>query len=179
MFTLICVLLFMFNLNQSHASQPDLDFNTEQMIRFRGYEPESYEVITSDCYILKLYRIVVPNMKPNRTRPVLIQHGLFGSSDDFMMNTAGGKLNDTDNHNLAFVLVKNGFDVWLTNVRGNKYSRAHVHLNPDTDASFWKFTFDQHAEQDLPTIIGFIQNQTQIRTLFLKFPKVNYFNYLY
>ncbi len=31
----------------------------------------------------------------------------------------------------ALVMANEGFDVWLGNSRGNKYSRAHKSLNPE------------------------------------------------
>lgn len=34
---------------------------------------------------------------------------------------------------LALLLADNGFDVWIANTRGTKYSRGHVSLTP-TDA---------------------------------------------
>ena len=39
---------------------------------------------------------------------------------------------------VAFILSDAGYDVWLGNYRGNTYSRAHEHLDPD-ELDFWMF----------------------------------------
>lgn len=44
----------------------------------------------------------------------------------------------------AYLLADtNLFDVWLINFRGNYYSRDHSFLDPDTDAMFWDFSFEE------------------------------------
>ena len=40
----------------------------------------------------------------------------------------------------AYVLADFGYDVWLTNARGNTYSRTHTNLTPD-DKEFWMFRY--------------------------------------
>jgi hypothetical protein len=37
---------------------------------------------------------------------------------------------------LAFLLADNGFDVWLANTRGTKYSRGHASLSPNDPVIF-------------------------------------------
>jgi hypothetical protein len=49
---------------------------------------------------------------------------------------------------MAFLLADHGFDVWLNNSRGNRFSRHHVYLDPDVDKEFWNFSFQEMAEFD-------------------------------
>lgn len=63
---------------------------------------------------------------------VFLQHGLFGSGENFVTN---GELSP------AFILAKAGFDVWMGNSRGSKYSRRHATLDPDKDNQFWFYSW--------------------------------------
>lgn len=45
---------------------------------------------------------------------------------------------------------------WLGNNRGNKHSRNHSKLKPDTDKAFWEFSFHEMGNLDLPAIIDYI-----------------------
>lgn len=126
--------------------EPDFAFDARQMIEYRGFRFEAHHVITEDCYILEMHRLVHPfDARPNKP-PVLLQHGLEESSTGWMINSIGGHLNDHDDRNLAFALAKRGYDVWLGNIRGNIYSRNHSTFSPNDD-EFWKFTYDNHAFQ--------------------------------
>jgi len=56
-------------------------------------------------------------------------------------------------------LANRGYDVWLGNVRGNKYSREHVNLSHH-DLEFWQFTFQNMSRFDLPASFEYIHNYT-------------------
>lgn len=103
-------------------------FITEQL----GYPLEKHFYTTKDGYINTVYRIPGnKNFKPgkmgntyNPLRPVVIyQHGLFDSCMSFVAD---------EENSLGIKLVNEGFDVWLNNARGNRYSREHQYIDLET-----------------------------------------------
>ncbi|XP_025265041.1 lipase 3 isoform X2 [Camponotus floridanus] len=134
--------------NQSNISlefNPNAILNTPEMIRKAGYPAESHVVMTEDGYLLTLHRI--PG--GNDSLPVLLQHGLLGSSADWLVL---GK-----DKAFAYLLADQGYDVWLGNFRGNIYSRAHVSLSP-SNPTFWDFSYNEMGIYDSPAMITFITN---------------------
>lgn len=59
-------------------------------------------------------------------------------------------------------MADEGYDVWLGNARGNKYSRNNVKYNPDKNSKFWEFSWHQIGKIDLPTMIDFVLNITGV-----------------
>lgn len=80
---------------------------------------------------------------------VMLQHGVLDSADSFIINSA--------EQSLGFLLADAGFDVWLGNTRGNKYSRNSTCYNPDSwiDHRFWDWSFDEMAQFDLPSQVKY------------------------
>ncbi|KAG5311345.1 LIP3 Lipase, partial [Pseudoatta argentina] len=124
----------------------DVNLNTLQMIKKAGYPAEAHIVQTEDGYLLTLHRI-----PGNKKLPMLLQHGLLGSSADWVIP---GK-----DKGFAFILADRGYDVWLGNFRGNTNSRAHVSLSP-SDSKFWNFSFHELGVYDLPAMISYITDKT-------------------
>ncbi|CAH0715828.1 unnamed protein product, partial [Brenthis ino] len=124
----------------------DAKLNFTQLSVKYGHTPEQYEVITEDGYILALFRL-----RGRSPSPVFLQHGILDSSDTWLLRGP---------NSLGITLANNGYDVWMGNSRGNRYSRRHVSLNPDVDAKFWDFSFNEIGYYDLPAFIDKILNET-------------------
>ena len=77
-----------------------------------------------------------------------MQHGLLSSSTTWVINYPEIAP--------AFQMVKNGFDVWLGNNRGNSFSRKHKKLDPDTNTKFWEFSFVELGDFDIPAMIDYV-----------------------
>ena len=53
---------------------------------------------------------------------------------------------------LAFVLSEKGYDVWLGNNRGNKYSRFNTDITPLLDKEvYFDYSFFELGKYDAPT----------------------------
>ncbi|XP_047004696.1 lipase 3-like [Schistocerca americana] len=130
--------------------------DTAQMLQQHGYRVEEHYVVTEDGYVLRLFRIP-PRHRPVDMPPVLVQHGLLSSSDDWVVSGPAKAL--------AYLLADTGFDVWLGNGRGNVYSRHHVHLNTK-HSKFWKFSWHEQGVYDIPAVIDHILYTTGHRDLF-------------
>ncbi|XP_047997122.1 lipase 3-like [Leguminivora glycinivorella] len=130
---------------KSGFSNEDCHLTCDQLIAKYGHPVETHDVITEDGYILKMVRI------PSEGPVVFLQHGLLGSADDYLV--AG-----PDNA-LAYLLAKNGYDVWLANSRGCKYSRNHTELDP-SESAFWDFSWHELGYYDLPAMIDYTLNVT-------------------
>ena len=66
---------------------------------------------------------------------------------------------------MAFFFADQGFDVWLNNNRGNRFSRQHVSLDPSVHDKFWDYSFQQMAEYDQPALMEFILLKTGVENV--------------
>jgi len=134
---------------------PDCFYNITQMIQSKGYSYEEHKVITPDGYILGLFRL--PHGRNSKAgtpgKPVLLQHGLLDSGTSWVMNFPS--------QSLGYILADAGYDVWIGNMRGSRYSRTHVKYNPQHDEAYWDFSWDEMSRFDLTSMISYILNVTQ------------------
>ncbi|XP_047041244.1 lipase 3-like [Helicoverpa zea] len=133
-------------------SEPTALMSTPQLATLHGRRVESHLVHTRDGYMLTLHRISprtdrTPAMRVvNQT--VLLHHGLLGSSADWIL--LGPE------KSLPYILTDFGYDVWMANARGNYYSRGHIRMSVDSE-EFWKFSFHEIGEYDLPAVVDYIR----------------------
>lgn len=136
---------------------PDDAFRSfEQICEKYGYISETHKVITEDGYINIVHRInnaMYANWRGYR--PVIIMtHGILDSSDTWILN---GK-----DKSPAFIAADAGFDVWLTNTRGNKYSNEHVYLDSRFDKDYWDHSFVEISNYDIPAFINYVKRVTNM-----------------
>lgn len=124
--------------------------DAEDMIKEAGYDLQTHAVETSDGFILIMHRIVsrrspaTPVSTPGHSIPIFLMHGCMMSSDSWICLGA--------NRSLPFMLVDAGYDVWMGNQRGNKYSHINV-MNRASSEKYWDFSLDEVAMVDVPAMI--------------------------
>jgi pimeloyl-ACP methyl ester carboxylesterase len=75
-----------------------------------------------------------------------MQHGLLDSADCWIMNKASVAP--------AFILARAGYDVWLGNSRGNKYS--HTASVSKSNYDFWNYGYENMGDDDITTEISYL-----------------------
>lgn len=136
------------------------DDEVVKFIKSHGYNGEAHQVITEDGYILRIHHVYPKNHSRSPKNQVLLVHSAFSSSFYF--------LNSGLNISIGFYLADNGYDVWLGNVRGSKYSTAHKWL-PTESSDYWKFSFHEMGVFDLPPMIDYVMNAAGVWNNFNKF----------
>lgn len=135
--------------NHEHASCPQ-----DYFMKFipSGYPVEMHQVISKDGFKLTLFRLQAKGTTMQKgLHPVLLQHGIDDSALSWVMNG--------EEKSMGFVLANQGFDVWLGNNRGNKFSREHTTLHQD-ERAFWDFSFQDMGEIDIPAFISKIREES-------------------
>jgi len=150
--TLLFLLAF---LAISHAKFGDFfNFGTfVDIAKDLNYPVEIHKITTQDGYILTFFRIQAKGQTSLKSGlPVIyLQHGFIDSSDTWIVNEESAAP--------GFRLANQGYDVWLGNSRGNKYSMEHVTLK-NSNAKFWEFSWQHMAEFDLPAAFEYIHQHT-------------------
>ncbi|XP_033003953.1 lysosomal acid lipase/cholesteryl ester hydrolase-like [Lacerta agilis] len=141
-------------------ANPEVHMNVSELICYKGYPSEKYEVLTDDGYYLTINRIPFgrKNLTVRGPKPVvLLQHGILAEASFWVKNMA--------NNSFGFILADAGYDVWMGNSRGTSWSQRNEHFTADQD-EFWDFSFHEMAIYDLPAMINFILKKTGQKQLY-------------
>ncbi|CAL5209874.1 unnamed protein product [Lathyrus oleraceus] len=120
-----------------------------------GYPCSEHVIQTKDGFLLGLQRVsssasIGYHARESRP-PVLLLHGLFMAGDAWFLNTP--------EQSLGFILADHGFDVWVGNVRGTRWSHGHISLS-EKNRHFWDWSWQELALYDLAEMINFINSVT-------------------
>ncbi|KAB8109303.1 hypothetical protein EE612_045524 [Oryza sativa] len=123
-----------------------------------GYPCEEHEVTTQDGYILGLQRIprgriggVTGGGAAAARQPVLLQHGVLVDGMTWLLGSP--------EESLPYILADQGFDVWIANNRGTRWSSRHVSLDPKS-RSYWNWSWDDIVVNDMPAIVDYVCSHT-------------------
>lgn len=98
-----------------------------------------FTVATRDGWLLDIFRLLTRNEVKPTTRVCLLWHGLATNHEIFTQSTEENSHLDS----LATFLLESGFDVWLANSRGNKFTRhAFNHAN---SKDYWDFSLTEYT----------------------------------
>ncbi|KAH3661474.1 hypothetical protein OGAPHI_006321 [Ogataea philodendri] len=118
-------------------------------VQLMGLELYEYRIVTKDGFVISLQRMVDPNTAPTGP-PILLLHGLLQSSGSFV--TSGYK-------SLSYLLIRNGYDVWLGNNRCG-FDPQHTFLSSN-DPEMWDWDLTEMAKYDLTAMVDEILHITK------------------
>lgn len=120
------------------------------LVLTRGYNCQEFKVPTGDGFWLGVQRISSRKLRASKG-PAFLYHGLMQGGDIWVLNGP--------EQSLGFVMVDNGYDVWLGSTRSSKFSYGHISFER-TDPEFWNWDWDDLVSQDLPSMLRFVHSQT-------------------
>ena len=152
-------------LEGQHRKEPDI----RAVVRKKGngnYNLDIFVVETKDGYKLTIHRLkrkeeVNHNVDNDdddvndigeRKRVAFLQHGLKSSSADWLIG------------DMAYTICDAGYDVWMGNFRGNRFSKEHIAMT-DEQKEFWDFSFDEHGSVDLPCMLDLVLTETGVESI--------------
>jgi pimeloyl-ACP methyl ester carboxylesterase len=137
---------------------PDFRRFVEEM----GYALEKHIYETEDGYINTVFRIPGKETTIGKSnlpkKPVVIyQHGLIDSCAGILC---------LKSKSLGIMLVDAGYDLWLNNSRGNRFSRDHMALDVEkSKEEYFSFSFQEMGQFDQPALWTYIMQKTGVEKI--------------
>ena len=152
-FILGTAIIYFTNLNSSRNSFLD---NYKEYIERYGHKLEVNEVTTPDGYILSLWHLV-SNFTVSPEKVILLQVGFARTGLIYFY---------IEQNSLPYYLQEKGYDVWIGNNRGSKFSRKHVSKDSkNSNGDYWDYSMDEIAKYDVTSEIDYIKNRTGVKKL--------------
>ena len=128
-----------------------------------GYDWEAFKVHTEDHYILSTFHILgkkgEARVEADTSKgTVLCQHGDFQDGTSWLSYFKG-----TPFH---LLLVDRGYDIWIGNNRGTRYSWEHETLSSKDDNAYWMWTWADMGLYDDVANIKMIKDETGEEKIF-------------
>lgn len=126
-----------------------------QWIGYSGLDWEPHEVKTEDGWYLTIFRIKPPaeaDKDPSKL-PIMTVHGSMDSAAGYMNRSSEGEA-------WCLQMAKKGYEIWLNNSRGVKYSQKHERDGEISLKEKWDFSWADMGYYDLPASIKLIQEVT-------------------
>ena len=104
--------------SKQQVNDPDMNKDPCEIIRARGFICQPHHPVTNDGYILTLFRIINPysiQVKERRKRPLLLMHGLMGSSADFVIGSGFDSPRPPPSKGLPYIPHTNNLGFELSN----------------------------------------------------------------
>ena len=128
----------------------------------KGYGWANHEVHSEDGYILNLFRLLPPGVerasdchKCFKGEPVFFMHGMGGNASRWINR------DNMEIDSIPIALMKQGYDVWLGNARGNHMSKEHETLDwKEDEKEFWNYSFPEMAKFDLPAMLETVYEES-------------------
>lgn len=129
------------------------------LARGLSYDCETHAITAGDGFVLEGSHLPAKRTTNSSRRPIILQHGLTDCAFTWLFNAR-------PEQNLATLLVDRGYDVFLTNSRGNAYSLATTPGSFNSSDDYWKAVdMDRMAQFDVPAFIAFALNLTGAEAL--------------
>ncbi|CAH1170154.1 unnamed protein product [Phaedon cochleariae] len=145
----------------------DDTLNVTEILRRWKFTAEEHRITTPDGYTILLSRAYTSLTR--NSQPVVLGHGMFSNSMSFVYN---------GNNSLAYNLGLLGYDVWLVNFRGTRYSRGHRNLTT-SDPKYWDFSFHQLGTLDLGAALTYITRITTKKSVYIGYSTGTTVSYVY
>ncbi|XP_044761633.1 lipase member J-like [Coccinella septempunctata] len=148
---------FTSRINKNCFDNPDGDAEEPSVIIQRlGFHHKTYQITTEDGYTISVEQM---HKTIKRKTPIIIGPGIYMNSLAFI---------NRGNKSLAFFLANQGYQVWIINWRGTRFSRKHSYLSP-TDRNYWNMGFHKMAVFDLKSVMEKVFEESKNKGIYIGF----------